>query len=130
MTDSDSDSDSDLDLDRAPDPDPESAAPKVTSGAEPDHTMLAVPADLLPLTLHLLPLPQRPFFPIQAMPLAVNEQPWLETIAEVGKTDHRAVGLILTRANASSPPQPEDFHEVGTAARVHNAAATRGASNS
>ena len=126
MTDSDSDSDSDLDLDRAPDPDPESAAPKVTSGAEPDHTMLAVPADLLPLTLHLLPLPQRPFFPIQAMPLAVNEQPWLETIAEVGKTDHRAVGLILTRANASSPPQPEDFHEVGTAARVHNASRNEG----
>ncbi len=110
--------------DPAPEPDP--SAPEVEPDTDAERTMLAVPADVLPLTLHLLPLPQRPFFPIQAIPLAVDEQPWLETVVEVGKAAHRAVGLVLIRPDASRPPAPEDFHGVGTAARLHNASRNEG----
>jgi ATP-dependent Lon protease len=34
-------------------------------------------ADILPSTLYLLPLSERPFFPAQALPLLLNEDPWL-----------------------------------------------------
>ncbi len=86
---------------------------------ESGSTELAVTGELLPMTLHILPLSERPFFPIQAMPLVVQEEPWLETISEIGNTEQRAVGLVLTKNNAANPPRVEDFHEIGTAIRMH-----------
>ena len=74
----------------------------------------------------MLPLQQRPFFPVQAMPLSLNEQPWLETIVEVGKAAHRTVGLVLARTDAADPPRPEDLHAVGTAVRLHNSSRQEG----
>ena len=52
--------------------------------------------DSLPGKLLLLPLPARPFFPAQTMPLVLPENLWFETVERVGKTPHqieRTLGL-------------------------------------
>jgi ATP-dependent Lon protease len=83
---------------------------------------IAVPADLLPTTLHLLPLSERPFFPAQALPLLLNEDPWLPTVEAAATTEQRAVGLILVRSDDPEQAVPEDFFPVGTVVRMHQLA--------
>jgi len=85
----------------------------------PGGTELAVPVDMLPLTLHLLPVQQHPFFPIQNLPVVLSEDPWLETISAVGETPQHAVGLVLVAPDATDPPHAESFAEVGTVVRIH-----------
>ena len=46
----------------------------------PASNTIVAAADILPGTLYLLPLSERPFFPAQALPLLLNEEPWLSTI--------------------------------------------------
>ncbi len=83
---------------------------------------IAVPTDLLPTTLHLLPLSERPFFPAQALPLLLNEDPWLPTVEAAATTEQRVVGLLLARADNPDQAKPEDFFPVGTVVRMHQLA--------
>ena len=80
---------------------------------------IAIANQILPTTLHLLPLSERPFFPAQALPLLMNEEPWLETVEKVGDAAQHAVGLLLTRAEDAERSSPGDFHAVGTVVRMH-----------
>jgi ATP-dependent Lon protease len=80
---------------------------------------IAIANEILPTTLHLLPLSERPFFPAQALPLLMNEEPWLETVEKVGDAAQHAVGLLLTRAEDAERSSPGDFHAVGTVVRMH-----------
>ncbi|HEY5720371.1 MAG TPA: endopeptidase La, partial [Gammaproteobacteria bacterium] len=74
---------------------------------------------VLPTTLHLLPLSERPFFPAQTLPLLMNEEAWLETVQKVGDAPQHAVGLLLTRAEDAETSRPVDFSPVGTVVRMH-----------
>ena len=81
---------------------------------------LPVPAQVLPATLHLLPLAERPFFPAQTLPLLMNEEPWLETVQAIGDTPHKMVGLILVKPDSAEEAHPADFHGIGTVVRMHH----------
>ncbi len=81
---------------------------------------LARPADLLPNTLYLLPLVDRPFFPAQGMPVVMDEQPWLETVQRIGDEEQPLTALVLTRVALHPVLAAHDFYLVGTAARMHN----------
>jgi len=70
--------------------------------------------------LYLLPLNDRPFFPAQAFPVVMDEQPWLETIEHVGDHPHHMAGLVLTRGGDPEHLTPEDFYRIGSMVRVHN----------
>ena len=83
-------------------------------------------ADILPSTLYLLPLSERPFFPAQALPLLLNEEPWLPTIEAAASREQRVIGLILVKPDSAEKASPADFHEVGTAARMHQLARNEG----
>ncbi|MEI2770125.1 MAG: endopeptidase La [Candidatus Competibacter sp.] len=83
-------------------------------------------ADILPSTLYLLPLSERPFFPAQALPLLLNEEPWLPTIEAAASREQRVIGLILVKPDSAEKAGPADFHEVGTAARMHQLARNEG----
>ncbi|HRD49203.1 MAG: endopeptidase La [Candidatus Competibacter sp.] len=84
-----------------------------------NNTIVAA-ADILPGTLYLLPLSERPFFPAQALPLLLSEEPWLPTIEAAASREQRAIGLILVKPDsAEKAAGPGDFYEVGTAARMH-----------
>ncbi|MCC9004333.1 MAG: endopeptidase La, partial [Candidatus Competibacter sp.] len=69
-------------------------------------------ADILPSTLYLLPLSERPFFPAQALPLLLNEEPWLPTIEAAASREQRVIGLILVKPDSAEKASPADFHEV------------------
>ncbi|HNW77631.1 MAG TPA: hypothetical protein PKH28_01825, partial [Candidatus Competibacteraceae bacterium] len=48
-----------------------------SSGSAANNNTIVAAADVLPTTLYLLPLSERPFFPAQALPLLLAEEPWL-----------------------------------------------------
>ncbi|MHB9119436.1 MAG: endopeptidase La [Burkholderiales bacterium] len=79
-----------------------------------------VPAKVLPSTLYLLPLSERPFFPAQTLPLLMNEGPWVETVKRIGDLPHRMVGLVLVKPSTAEDAQPDDFYEFGTVVRMHH----------
>ncbi len=75
-----------------------------------------------PYVLHLLPLSERPFFPAQALPLLLNEDPWQPTVEMITKTEQRVTGLILVKTDVPDHATSEDFYEVGSAVRMHQLA--------
>ncbi len=56
---------------------------------------ITVATDILPNTLHLLPLSERPFFPAQVLPLLLNEDPWLPTVEAIVQGQSPTLGLIM-----------------------------------
>ncbi|MEM7253308.1 MAG: endopeptidase La [Pseudomonadota bacterium] len=90
---------------------------------------MALSTDILPVSLNILPLYDRPLFPIQTTPIILDEDPWLETLKQIRETGNPVVGFVLAREGASDssdPMSPEQLHEVGTLARIHQAAAGDG----
>lgn len=91
----------------------------VDDGAPGPSAVPARLADALPGKLLLLPLPARPFFPAQTMPLVLPEEPWRETIERVGNTPHRLVGLVYAPAGDIATPGSEHMRQSGTVVRMH-----------
>ena len=87
---------------------------------------LALPQQILPETLYLLPLTERPFFPAQSLPLLMNMGPWLETVERIGDTEHKMVGLVLVRPNSADEVTTQDFYATGTVVRMHHPVRTEG----
>jgi len=73
---------------------------------------------VLPNTLHILPIFERPFFPAQALPMMMEADPWLSTVEAVGETAHHKVGMVLVRSEPQQMPTPDDFHPVGCVVRM------------
>jgi len=96
--------------------------PEDDAGETSASNNIVAAADILPGTLYLLPLSERPFFPAQALPLLLNEEPWLPTIEAAASREQRVIGLILVKPDSAEKASPTDFHEVGTAARMHQLA--------
>ena len=84
-------------------------------------TGIEIASRVLPHTLHVLPLKERPFLPVQTTPLTVPETPWLETFTEAGKSPQRMLGLLLARDAEKEVTRADDLHEIGTAIRIHHA---------
>ena len=100
-------------------PDNDALEPEIMS-TDDSSSDLAVSADVLPTTLYLLPLTDRPFFPAQAFPVLLDEQPWLETLERIGDHPHHMAGLVLTRNGDPEHLRPENFYRIGSMVRVHN----------
>ncbi len=81
---------------------------------------LAIPGTVLPTTLYLLPLFDRPFFPAQAYPLIMDEAPWLESVEAIGETEHHMAGLVLVQGDDLANLTPEKFYKTGSVVRLHN----------
>ncbi len=81
---------------------------------------LALPTDILPTTLYLLPLVERPFFPAQSVPVLMDDEPWIETVSRVGDTAHHLLGLALIRKDEIESVRAADFHDMGTVVRIHH----------
>jgi ATP-dependent Lon protease len=85
---------------------------------------LATVDSLRPSTLYLLPLTERPFFPAQALPVLMEQTPWLETVEKIGESPAHLAGVVLLKGNQHDEESagPEDFHTVGTLVRMHHPA--------
>ncbi len=83
---------------------------------------LARAADVLPTTLAIVPITNRPFFPAQAIPLVLDRDPWNSTIAAATETPHKVVGLVLIRKDQAMDVAKGDFYDTGTVCRIHKVA--------
>jgi ATP-dependent Lon protease len=89
-----------------------------SSADEAPHTP-AVVEDVLPDTLHLIPIPQRPFFPGQVQPVAINPGEWGSTLEAVGKAGHGLIGLCYVDRATAAGVEPRQFPEIGCVTRLH-----------
>ena len=79
----------------------------------------AVADDVLPETLYLMPVPNRPFFPGQVQPVAINPTEWGSTLEAVGQNGQGLIGLsYVDHANPESL-DPRQFPEIGCVVRLH-----------
>ena len=102
---------------------PETLEPDILSEESAPHARageLVLPAKVLPSTLHILPLSERPFFPPQTLPLLMDSKRWLDTVDAIGDTAHHMVGLLLADASEPEEARSKDFYTVGCAVRMHN----------
>lgn len=100
-------------------PNTEPLEAEIISDEDNDYSSLILPKEILPTTIHILPILDRPFFPAQAAPVVMDEQPWLETIEQIGATSHRTAGLLLVKGDGSEPLKPHDFYDTGSLVRIH-----------
>jgi ATP-dependent Lon protease len=84
-----------------------------------EETELALPGSVLPTTIHLLPVFERPFFPAQGAPIIMDEGPWLETVESIGETEHHMAGLVMVKSERIEELSPDDFYQVGSVVRLH-----------
>ena len=79
----------------------------------------AVADDVLPDTLHLMPVPNRPFFPGQVQPVAINPAEWGSTLEAVGKSGNGLIGLSYVAKAEAASVEPRQFPEMGCVVRLH-----------
>ena len=98
------------------------AARTFEAGASATSTEITLASEILPVSLPILPMNDRPFFPIHTIPLVLEESQWMDTIVAIGETPSRSVGLVMTKTSPDGKAKPEDFYTVGTVVRMHEPA--------
>ena len=73
-----------------------------------------------PKTLFIFPCVQRPFFPGMATPVFVESGPQYEALKLVAKTEHKCIGVFLTKESSTSSSHAtiKDLYPVGVVARI------------
>ena len=89
-----------------------------------DPRSLALPDDVLPDTLYILPVSSRPFFPAQVQPVMVDAEPWEDTLEHIAEQPQSVVGLVYAERTGTGAPKVETFSEIGCVARTHRAEKT------
>jgi ATP-dependent Lon protease len=79
----------------------------------------AVAEDVLPDTLYIMPVPNRPFFPGQVQPVTIDTQEWAATLKGVGEAGHGLIGLAYVPRVSAGVPDIRQFPEVGCVVRLH-----------
>ena len=91
---------------------------EVVTPEDQPHTP-AVAEDVLPDTLHLIPVPHRPFFPGQVQPVAINLAEWGSTLKAMQESGSAVIGLSYVDRKDDSPVDPRQFPEIGCVVRLH-----------
>ncbi len=79
----------------------------------------AVADDVLPETLHILPISTRPYFPGQVQPVLVNLNTWGSTLQAVSDAGHGLLGLAFVDGVESDQAVPRDIPLIGCVVRLH-----------
>ncbi|MGL4566551.1 MAG: LON peptidase substrate-binding domain-containing protein, partial [Halioglobus sp.] len=79
----------------------------------------AVADDVLPDTLHLIPVPYRPFFPGQVQPIVINSREWGSTLEAVRSAGNGLIGLSFVETAETGSAQPWQFPDIGCVVRLH-----------
>jgi ATP-dependent Lon protease len=86
--------------------------------------------DVLPETLLIVPVFERPLFPRMMGPLVIAADELKREVAEALKSERQHLGVVLVRSANGEPSQgpvaAEDFHRVGVAVQVVQAAPAPG----
>jgi ATP-dependent Lon protease len=84
-----------------------------------DRQAPAVADEVLPDTLYLMPIPNRPFFPGQVQPVAINPEEWGDTLEAVGRAGHGLIGLSWVEQTDTAALDRRQFPEIGCVVRLH-----------
>lgn len=87
--------------------------------AEGAHGAPAVADDVLPETLHLIPIPKRPFFPGQVQPVGINPLEWGATLQAVDEAGHGLIGLAYVEHEDAGGLDQRQFPDIGCVVRLH-----------
>jgi ATP-dependent Lon protease len=79
----------------------------------------ALADDVLPDTLLLMPIPNRPFLPGQVQPVGINPQEWGSTLEALVQDDHGLIGLSYVERSDSTDVEARQFPEIGCVVRLH-----------
>lgn len=79
----------------------------------------AVADDVLPDTLYLMPVPNRPFFPGQVQPVNIKPEEWGSTLKAVGDTGHGLLGISYVDRAQGADLDTRKFPEIGCVVRLH-----------
>jgi ATP-dependent Lon protease len=79
----------------------------------------AVADDVLPETLVLLPLPNRPFFPGQVQPVALDPAQWHTTLEAVEQQGQGVIGLAFVGDVDPDEASIKHFPDMGCVVRLH-----------
>ncbi len=79
---------------------------------------IAIPNQMLPKHLYLIPISSRPFFPGQVQPIVLGGEYWTETIQKIGETEQKVVGLVYTGNVPAQETVIDDFSQVGCVGKV------------
>lgn len=88
----------------------------ISEGGEPGE--IALPNQILPQHLYLIPIASRPFFPGQVQPIVLSGEYWKDTIQKIGETEQKLVGLVYTSNIPAQDTAPEDFSQIGCVGKV------------
>ena len=80
---------------------------------------LAVPEDVLPDTLYIMPINSRPYFPGQVQPVVVNFEHWRATLGKLTEAGQRVMGLSYVSGENSQQATSSEFPNMGCVVRLH-----------
>ena len=93
----------------------------VTEGEEEDQTSsLAIPHQIMPDNLVIMPVTGRPFLPFQAQPLFISQEKWQPTIEKAINDNNGLLGLVLVKPDAGDELGSDSFYSMGCVAQIHN----------
>ncbi len=100
--------------------DPTIEEPEVLPAEGSTGSDLTIPGQVMPTTIHILPVNHRPFLPVQALPIQMKESRWNETVQQIGDEAHHMVGLVLVDNDDIDQTRVKDFAEMGSVVRMHH----------
>ena len=80
---------------------------------------LALPDQLNPQRIYLIPVQHRRFMPGLVQPVMLDKERWQATLERVSQTPHQSLGLVYVGDNDPDSVTPEDFPEYGCLVKVH-----------
>ncbi|PNE01144.1 ATP-dependent protease La [Alcanivorax sp. MD8A] len=80
---------------------------------------LALPDQLRPQRIYLIPVRHRPFMPGLVQPVMLDKQIWEQTLERVSQTPHQSLGLVYVGDKDPDTVELEDFPEYGCLVKVH-----------
>ncbi|EKF73060.1 ATP-dependent protease La [Alcanivorax hongdengensis A-11-3] len=83
------------------------------------HGTLALPDQIQPQRIYLIPVRHRPFMPGLVQPVMLNKEQWEQTLERVSQTPHHALGLVYVGDRNPDEVSVDDFPEYGCLVKVH-----------
>ncbi|MZR61871.1 endopeptidase La [Alcanivorax sp. DP30] len=80
---------------------------------------LALPDQLKPQRIYLIPVRYRPFMPGLVQPVMLDKETWTQTLERVSQTPHQSLGLVYVGDKDPDSVTAEDFPEYGCQVKVH-----------
>jgi len=100
------------------DPQQETEQEAVIGEVQPEDGQLQIVEDVLPSTLTVLPLKQRPIFPGITLPLTFAGKEKIEVLKNALEKEDGYLGLVLAREYAEEDYSESELYEMGTAFKI------------